>query len=61
VANLQISKQRGSDVAQWFVENGVSKKMIEIRGHGDRYPKYDNTTEEGRDKNRRVEIRLVRK
>ncbi|GAL34465.1 OmpA family outer membrane lipoprotein [Vibrio maritimus] len=61
VANLQISKQRGSDVAEWFVENGVSKSMIEIRGHGDRYPKYDNATPEGRDKNRRVEIRLVRK
>lgn len=61
VANLQISKQRGSDVAEWFVENGVSKSMIEIRGHGDRYPKYDNTTPEGRNKNRRVEIRLVRK
>lgn len=61
VANLQLSKQRGSDVAQWFMGNGVSKQMIEIRGHGDRYPKYDNTTQQGRDKNRRVEIRLVRK
>ncbi|MBC7001607.1 OmpA family protein [Photobacterium sp. BZF1] len=60
VSNLQLSKQRGSDVAQWFIANGVSKKMIEIRGHGDRYPKYDNKTVEGRDKNRRVEIRLVR-
>ena len=61
VANLQLSKQRGSDVAQWFMGYGVTKQMIEIRGHGDRYPKYDNTTQQGRDKNRRVEIRLVRK
>ncbi|MGF1776190.1 OmpA family protein [Vibrio nomapromontoriensis] len=61
VSNLQVAKQNGSDVAQWFVENGVSKTMLEIRGHGDRYPKYDNATQEGREKNRRVEIRLVRK
>ncbi|MGR5167216.1 OmpA family protein [Vibrio astriarenae] len=60
VSNLSISKKRGSNVAQWFMESGVERGMIEVRGHGERYPKYSNSSELGRAKNRRVEIRLVR-
>ncbi|MFG2596875.1 OmpA family protein [Streptomyces sp. NPDC048462] len=55
-----LSKQRADAV------NGVLSKQLgpditfEIRGYGEQYPIADNTTEEGRKKNRRVEVSFPR-
>lgn len=61
VVNLSVSRRRADDVAYWMMLAGVPKEMMELRGHGSRYPIATNSTEEGRDQNRRVEIELVRK
>lgn len=61
VVNLSVSKRRAEDVAYWMMLAGVPTKMMEIRGQGERYPVANNSTEEGRLTNRRVEIELVRR
>jgi|GEM_PF-4112426 len=61
VVNLSVSKRRAQDVSYWMMLAGVPEDMMELRGHGSRYPIATNSTEEGRDRNRRVEIELVRK
>ena len=61
ITNLSISRRRAEEVQYWFTINGVPKEMIEVRGHGDRYPVASSKTLEGQNLNRRVEIRLVRK
>ncbi|KXF81091.1 hypothetical protein ATN88_19200 [Enterovibrio coralii] len=38
---------------------GIDKAMLEVRAHGERYPIASNENAEGRQKNRRVTLRLV--
>jgi sodium-type flagellar protein MotY len=57
-ANLLLSRERAEFVAALLAEEGVSKDIMEVRAHGDRYPL--NSNEGSTNNNRRVEIRLVR-
>lgn len=61
ITNLSVSRRRAEEIKHWFYINGVPKDMIEVRGHGDRYPIASSETPEGQDLNRRVEVRLIRK
>lgn len=54
--NLSLSKQRADVVAEYLVGNGVNIKNIETFGLGSAKPIAENTTEDGRNKNRRVEL-----
>jgi outer membrane protein OmpA-like peptidoglycan-associated protein len=54
--NLRLSKQRADVVAEYLVSNGVDINSIETSGLGSAKPIAENTTEEGRKKNRRVEL-----
>ena len=60
LANLQLSRERAADVAAALRDAGVPESMIESRGHGQRFPSANNTTKEGRDKSRKVMIRIIR-
>lgn len=60
VSNLDISRQRAELVAAELKTLGVKPEMLEVRAHGARYPLATNKTEQGRAKNRRVTLRLVR-
>lgn len=58
--NLTLSKNRAQAVTDYLVnEGGVSKGRIETKWYGETQPKYDNSTVEGRAKNRRVELAIV--
>ncbi len=59
--NLQLSRERAQSVASYLTEIGVDEKWITIEAFGEKEPKYPNETEEGRQKNRRVEIKIVLK
>jgi outer membrane protein OmpA-like peptidoglycan-associated protein len=59
-ANISVSKQRASLVLAYFKKEGVSKKRILMRWHGDKYPTVDNDSADNRARNRRVTIRLDR-
>lgn len=60
LVNRDLSKRRGQWITDFLQQLGLPADKILMRFHGERYPVADNRTKAGRDKNRRVEIRLVR-
>lgn len=56
LGNLQISCVRALAVAEALADAGVSREALTISGMGPLQPIADNETEEGRARNRRVEI-----
>ena len=58
--NLELSKKRARSVADYLIMNsGIPEDNIRIEYHGEKFPVASNNTEEGRLKNRRVEIRFL--
>ncbi|MFD7322364.1 OmpA family protein [Streptomyces sp. NPDC059875] len=57
---LKLSKQRADAVQQELAKSLDPGKTFDIRGYSEDYPIADNGTEEGRTKNRRVEISFPR-
>ena len=55
-ANLALSKRRADAVRAWLVSKGVASARLSSQGFGDAKPVADNRTEDGRAKNRRVEL-----
>ncbi|OII69100.1 OmpA family protein [Streptomyces sp. CC77] len=55
-----LSKKRADAVHKVLAKELGSDVTYEIRGYGERYPIADNSSEEGRKKNRRVEISFPR-
>jgi outer membrane protein OmpA-like peptidoglycan-associated protein len=56
--NLMLSNDRAAAVADYLIRNNISRDRISYVGLGSTRPIADNKTEEGRRKNRRVEILL---
>ena len=54
--NLELSKRRANVVAEYLISNGADIKRVESSGFGSEKPIESNTTNEGRRKNRRVEL-----
>jgi len=57
--NLQLSITRAKAVADYIVSMGISNQRVTHEGFGKAKPIASNDTEEGRSKNRRVEIEIV--
>ncbi len=55
-ASKQLCQQRAVAIASWLSERGIDKTRLASQGLGPAKPLADNTTEEGRAKNRRVEL-----
>ncbi|MGW4230603.1 OmpA family protein [Streptomyces sp. NPDC004980] len=55
-----LSKQRAEAVNSVLSKELGTSITFEIRGYGEQYPIADNSTEEGRKKNRRVEVSFPR-
>lgn len=58
VYNLSLSERRAAAAADYLIVNGVKKDRVKTRGMGEREPIAENTTERGRELNRRVEIAI---
>lgn len=56
--NLNLSQRRSESVAQYLRSKGVTNNLY-AKGYGTEYPIADNGTEDGRIKNRRVELRWI--
>lgn len=58
--NLQLSRKRAESVANYMVSKGISQERISVDGVGSAKPVAENDTEEGRSKNRRVDIKFAK-
>ncbi len=54
--NLTLSRQRAESVIAWLTGHGVDKTRLVPAGFGDTRPMAPNTDEDGRQKNRRVDL-----
>ncbi len=57
--NLDLSERRARSVKSFLVKQGVPPPSIRFKGMGYSMPLSDNSTDEGRAKNRRVEFRVT--
>jgi len=57
--NEGLSEKRASTVADYLRSKGVSNSRLNPKGYGETAPKYENTTENGRSQNRRVEFLIT--
>lgn len=58
-ANMKLSQKRAQAVADYLIKNGADKSRITVRAYGESKPVADNSTEEGRQQNRRVEFKIL--
>lgn len=56
--NLRLSDSRAKIVKKYLTKRGISDKRLFTKGYGEQNPIADNNTEEGKAKNRRVELIL---
>jgi OmpA-OmpF porin, OOP family len=54
--NTPLSRQRAEAVVAWLASKGVDRSRLIAAGFGSKKPVADNSTEEGRAKNRRVDL-----
>ena len=59
--NLKLSDSRAKAVVAYLISQGIEEKRLVGQGFGEKQPIADNNTEEGREKNRRVEFNIAEK
>ena len=60
-ANLKLSDERAKSVIAELVKMGVDASKLAAEGYGEQFPVASNDTEEGRAKNRRIDVRVTKK
>ncbi len=58
--NLKLSESRAKSVVSYLVAAGVPVARLKFKGYGDSRPAAANDTEEGRAKNRRIELVILK-
>lgn len=56
--NQRLSERRASGVAEYLTSQGLAPNKVTSQGRGESEPVADNDTDEGRSRNRRVELHL---
>lgn len=59
-ANLKLSQDRAKAVKTYLISKGIEASRIKTEGFGDSKPLDSNKTEEGRQRNRRVEFKVIK-
>ena len=57
--NQQLSEKRGVNVARYLVSQGTDSRRFHVIGYGEERPIASNSTEDGKSRNRRVEIEIA--
>ena len=60
LANQLLSENRAKSVKSYLVKNGIDKLRINYVGYGEKQPIANNNSKQGREKNRRIEIRILK-
>ena len=56
--NQTLSDKRANAVKKYFISKGIEEKRLTSKGFGETMPVENNKTEAGRQKNRRVVMKL---
>lgn len=59
ISNWELSAARSLSVLHYLAENGITESRLEARAYGAQRPIVSNSTEEGRSKNRRIELMVI--
>ncbi len=59
--NLKLSQDRAQSTMQALIDLGVAPGRITAEGYGKEHPVADNATPEGRQRNRRIDVRVTKK
>jgi outer membrane protein OmpA-like peptidoglycan-associated protein len=54
--NMKLSQRRAEAVRNYLISKGIAADRLTAKGYGESQPVADNATDEGRFKNRRVEL-----
>lgn len=57
--NQRLSERRAESVRRFLVDSGVNASQLTTRGYGESQPIASNSTESGKARNRRVELRML--
>ncbi len=60
-SNLKLSQARAENTAAAIVSHGVPAARVQAEGYGEQHPVASNDTAEGRQRNRRTDVRVTRK
>jgi outer membrane protein OmpA-like peptidoglycan-associated protein len=58
--NQSLSENRAHAVVDYLVQKGIESDRLTFAGYGDKSPVAQNTTDEGRQMNRRVEFKVTK-
>ncbi|MCS7077041.1 MAG: OmpA family protein [Bacteroidia bacterium] len=56
---IELSQKRAQAVANYLIQSGIAPHRIKYKGFGNTKPVADNSTPEGRHKNRRTEVEII--
>lgn len=59
--NFELSSARAFSVLRFFVESGIPPERLSATGYGEYHPIADNATKEGRLRNRRIEVNILKR
>ncbi|HEX7845593.1 MAG TPA: OmpA family protein [Chitinophagaceae bacterium] len=57
--NLKLSQQRAEAIRNYLLKKGIQPARVVAKGYGATLPIADNATDEGRQKNRRTEVKIL--
>jgi OmpA-OmpF porin, OOP family len=57
--NLKLSQQRADAIRNYLLKKGIQPARVTAKGYGASQPVADNTTDKGRQLNRRTEVRIL--
>jgi OmpA-OmpF porin, OOP family len=60
-ANLKLSKNRASAVKKALISAGIADDRVDAEGYGSEHPVASNNTEDGKQRNRRIDVRVTEK
>ncbi|HSZ25906.1 MAG TPA: OmpA family protein, partial [Cytophagaceae bacterium] len=58
--NLKLSEKRAQEVVNYIIANGVQSSRLTYKGYGKSLPVTKGISEEDRQKNRRVELKIIK-
>ncbi|MES2592215.1 MAG: OmpA family protein [Bacteroidota bacterium] len=57
--NMKLSQERVNSVRNYLVSKGIAESRVTAVGYGETRPEVSNSTEDGRAKNRRVDVKII--